>query len=517
VTTDTKARSAKDVLLELAQDAAADYFHDGDRAYATVELPNGGLETMAVRSAAFRVWLSGLFYDAEGKSVSEQALREVSTTLEAKARREGQLLQVHTRVAKGPTGLVSYLDLGDEDRQVVYVTPAGYKVEDRPAVRFRRPRGMKALADPRGGGQVADLAPFVNVKDDGDLVLLMSWLLMALRPAGPYPVLCLRGEQGSAKSTTAKVLRALVDPNRAPLRSLPRDERDLFIAATNSWVVCIDNVSDLPQWLSDALCRLATGGGFTTRELYSDQEEMIFDAQRPVILTGISDFAASSDLRDRAIFLDLPEIEEGQRRTERVFWRDFDEAAPKLLGALLNLMVVALGELPKVRLDRLPRMADFAQWGVAVARATGRKGDEFLAAYEANRRGADAGALENAVIVAPLLDLLRRGKWVGTCPELLTELTRQAGYEKKTPLGWPQTARALSGHLLRLTPILRRHGVEVEKPSVTSHRDRRWQLRMAADAEGGGKTAPTAPTAPGPCGPEGYGGAVRGAVDEIPE
>src|SRR5262249_20593555 len=153
---------------------------------------------------------------------------------------------------------------------------------------------------------------------------------------GPYAVLILTGEQGAAKSTMARLLRWLIDPNAAPLRSQPRDGRDLVIAARNSWVLAFDNLSYLPIWLSDCLCRLATGGGFATRELYTDADEVIFDSQRWVILTSIEDVASRGDLLDRAVILRLPAIPEEKRRTEAAFWVAADAARPAILGALLD-------------------------------------------------------------------------------------------------------------------------------------------------------------------------------------
>src|SRR5262249_30177683 len=136
---------------------------------------------------------------------------------------------------------------------------------------------------------------------EGDWRLVVSWLLAALRPVGPYPVLVVYGEQGSAKSSLVRVLRALVDPNTAALRRPPREERDLVIAATNGWLIALDNLSHLPDWLSDGLCCLATGSGFATRELYTDADEAIFAARRPVVLNGIEEVATRGDLLDRAI------------------------------------------------------------------------------------------------------------------------------------------------------------------------------------------------------------------------
>ena len=199
---------------------------------------------------------------------------------------------------------------------------------------------MAALPEPVRGGSVSELRAFVNVADDGDWHLLLGWLVGALRPAGPYPVLGLHGEQGSAKTTTARVLGELVDPSTVPVRAAPRDERDLMIAATNRWLVNLDNLSRIPPWLSDAICRLATGGGFTTRELYTDEDEVLFDAMRPVIINGIEELATRSDLLDRAILLTLPTIEPDRRRPEKEYWDAFDRARPRILGALLDALAV---------------------------------------------------------------------------------------------------------------------------------------------------------------------------------
>src|SRR4029450_13413809 len=95
--------------------------------------------------------------------------------------------------------------------------------------------------------------------------------------------------QGSAKSSLVRVFRSLIDPNTAALRTTPRDERDLVIAATNGWVIAVEDLSPLPDWLSDAVCCLATGTGFATRELYTDAEEAIFAAQRPIVMNGIEE------------------------------------------------------------------------------------------------------------------------------------------------------------------------------------------------------------------------------------
>jgi hypothetical protein len=164
------------------------------------------------------------------------------------------------------------------------------------------------------------------------------------------------------KTVLSKILRALIDPNAAPVRTAPREERDLFIAASNGQLLAFDNLSNLPAWISDALCRLASGGSFAVRQFHTDRDEVLFQAARPIILNGIEDVITRPD---RAIFLTLPHVHEERRRTEKEIWRDFELARPHILGALMEAATHGLRALPEVRLEQLPRMADFALWSTA--------------------------------------------------------------------------------------------------------------------------------------------------------
>ena len=205
---------------------------------------------------------------------------------------------------------------------------------------------MLPLPLPTRGGSIDELAPFLNLPSRDDFVLVVAWLLAALRAGGPYPLLALSGEQGSAKTVLSKLLRAL-DPSIAPVRALPREDRELFIAANNGHVLAFDNLSGLPPWLSDTLCRLTSGGAFSTRRLFTDQDEMLFAAARPIILNGIEEVITRPDLADRAILLMLAPIAERQRRPETALWREFELARPRILGALLDAAAHGLQVLPR--------------------------------------------------------------------------------------------------------------------------------------------------------------------------
>ncbi len=240
-----------------------------------------------------------------------------------------------------------------------------------PPARFRRAPGMLPLPEPVTGGSIDALLSLLNVASDEDGLLLVATIIAMFAPDTPYPVLEITGEQGSAKTTSVRMIRALVDPNFAPVRSAPRDSRDIVIAASNSWVVALDNLSHIDGRLSDDLCRLATGGGLATRKLYTDSDEAIFDVRRPVIVNGIADNVTRSDLLDRRVAIHLPPIPKDRRRPERELWEAFSAEAPKILGALLDALAGVLRELPTVTLTHAPRMADFARWGTALERALG--------------------------------------------------------------------------------------------------------------------------------------------------
>ena len=268
-----KGPTQADLLIQLS--AAAKLFHRPDgTGFADIDV-NGHRETWPIRSKGFKRWLSYRFYNARQGGPNSEALQTALNVIEAKAHFNGPEQDVFVRVG-GHDGRI-YLDLGDDKWRAVEIDATGWRIVDEPPVRFRRAAGMRPLPDPVAGGSVGKLRAFLNVQTEANFVLVVSWLLASLRDRGPYPVLVLSGEQGSAKSTFSTIVRALVDPNTAPLRALPREDRDLFIAANNSHVLAFDNVSGLPHWISDTLCRLASGGGFAVRQLYSDQDEVLFE------------------------------------------------------------------------------------------------------------------------------------------------------------------------------------------------------------------------------------------------
>ncbi|NTW28885.1 MAG: hypothetical protein HGA39_05915 [Coriobacteriia bacterium] len=473
-----KDSTKTEILLKLAD--GVELFHSPDGSPFASVVVNDRRETWPVRSKAFRRWLSGHFYEHNGKAAGGQALQDALDVLEAKAQFDGCCRDVFVRLATYEDSI--YLDLANEEREIVEITAHRWKTVCDGPVRFLRPSGLLALPRPMMPGSVELLRPFVNAGSDDDFRILVAFLLAALRPDGPYPVLVLMGEQGSAKSTTARVLRALVDPATPPLRTTPQSERDTMIAAKNTWMLVFDNVSGLSPWLSDTFCRLSTGGGFATRELYTDCDEILFDAKRPIVLNGIGDLVGRQDLTDRCLLVTLPPITDESRRDEAGFWAEFEAVRAGILGGLLNAVSCALANIDSVILPSAPRMIDFARWTTAAEPSFGWAPKSFVAVYSRNRRNAIDVALETdpvATAVRELLEVAESETWNGTMSELLESLENPPG-QMRHPRDLPRTAKDLSIRLDRASPTLRAVGVEIRKHRGSGRRSRLVEIRKVA-------------------------------------
>lgn len=453
------SRQKESVATKLINVATADaeLFHCGDGGFASIRVDNH-TETYALGSQGFRRWLSRRYFTENERAASREALSTAIQTLEGIAVFQGTERAVGVRV-HGDLERV-YLDLANSAWQVVEISARGWRIIEAShcPVRFRRPRGTLSLPEPERGGQARELREILNVRSDDELQLPIAWLTGVFHPSGPYPILVLHGEQGSAKTTTARFLRTLIDPNEAPLRSEPREVRDLMIAANNGLICVFDNLSGLAPWLSDALCRMSTGGGFSTRALFTNDDEVLFTAKRPVILTGIDELATRGDLLDRAIIIELPRIPEHRYQTEEQFLQKFQKMRPRLLGTLLDGVVAAIANHSHVRLAQVPRMADFAIWVTAAEGAFGLPEGSFVRAYLSNRAVANDLPLET-----PLAEAIRKLPlpWNGTATSLLKELVSLTNESILRQRSWPSSPQSLSSALRRLAPNLRRAGIDI--------------------------------------------------------
>jgi hypothetical protein len=358
------------------------------------------------------------------------------------------------RVARSGDDLV--LDLGDRTGRAVVISPAGWEVVDRSPVLFRRTRLTAALPEPvRGSKLTATLFPFVNVARD-DWALMAACLVSMLWPDIPHPIPHLTGTEGVAKTATTRTLRSLVDPSSVPTRGKP-DEKDWDVAMSAQWVVALDNLSTIPAWLSDALCRAVTGEGAVRRKLYTDADMSLISARRILIINGISTEIANADLAGRTITFELEAIK--AYKSEADLDADWEHAHPLALGALLDMASGVLKVMRDVDLAPIYRMADFAR---IIASLDHLNGTSALDAY---RKRLESAALDVIHLDSVGTAILRfaqtlRRPWEGSVIELEARLRPIAG---KNSAGWPKGEVAWGTRLKRIGNPLQRAGVQVTK------------------------------------------------------
>lgn len=458
-----KQPAQRDALIALTE--FCELWHDAERlAFASFPV-RGHVEHWPIRSRDFKMWLSGRFYEETGRAIGGQALDDGLRILEARAVNEGPEYKARIRV--GSNGDHVWLDLCDDRWRAVEISEHGWSIIESPKIKFLRSPAMRALPEPIVGGMIEDLRRFFNVRSDADFMLTVAWIVAAIRDRGPYPILVANGEQGTGKSVFSRMVRSLVDPCAAPIRAAPKDDRDLIVSAVNSHVLAYDNLSSVPAWLSDGLCRMATGGGFATRMLHTDRDEMIFEAQKPTILNGIPSLTDRPDLADRALTVHLVAIPDTERRPEDELWLDFDAQRPAILGAILDAVVSALREMPTIKIAGFPRMADFVKWTTAAAPGLGWEPDDFMAAYSTNRRDVSDLSFEASPVAVAVRDFMLAehpsAMWIGTPTELLAAITPHAPEAIRKSKMWPLTAQGLGNQFDRIAPLLRMRGFVIDR------------------------------------------------------
>ena len=445
-----------DALIRLAM-AKANFWHSTDStAFADIRVEKHR-ETWPVRSRKFKLWLAGQYYENCRSAPNSEAVQSALNILEGKARFEGPEFPVSVRIAAGD-GKV-YIDLGTRDWSAVEIDADGWRIVHEPPVRFRRSKGTLPLPLPRPDGDVNALRPFLNVNSSEDFALVIAYLLATLRGSGPFPILVLTGEHGTAKSTLARISeRSAIQIARRCARCRAR----IWIC---SFPPTMDTYSPLTMSRACPLgCQIywpglrraedLVRGNFilTVKNCCSTQCDRSY-------LNGIEDFVTRGDLADRAITLTLMEIRDDKRRDEESFWAEFDRVAPLILGGLLDAVAHGLKKLPDVSLDRKPRMADFAKWVVACEGKLPWTAGTFLRAYEGNRADAVEAILESDAVVVALRTVLTEHKeWKGTAGGLLKALNTAVADEKYKAKDWPKSPRGMAGALRRNAPGLRKLG-----------------------------------------------------------
>lgn len=467
-----KPASSTDALIELVDHWDVICGPDGT-AYAQRE----DKRFVPVESKAFERRLVHAYRGLHGTIPRREHVSAACDLVAARAEIDGRPREVYLRVAEHDEK--HFLDLSRHWCPFIEITSEGWNVVPDVPVSFVARSAQQPLPVPEPGGSVEQLREFVNVANDAEgdaaFVLIVAWLWIALRSIAPYPILVLQGAQGTAKSVLTRLLRRLIDPNVADIRSVPKDERDLMVTARHQRVQAFDNLSQISHAMSDNLCRLATGGALVLRRLHTNDDQVILDATAPIILNGIGDLLRRPDLLDRAIVVNLQPIAAECRRTEADIFADFDEKAPYILGALLDGFAHGLAREQEVKIE-LPRLADAFRWATACETAFWESGT-VMRAFELNRYSATIDLVNGDPIGRGLRRLLasRGGIWRGQATELLAALAENDDTNNSE---LPTNARKLGQDLIRLEPALQLVGIDVERRRQGPNGDRVMTLKQ---------------------------------------
>lgn len=457
-------------IYETAQQGARLWHTPDGQAWATIR---GGRDHVPVEGPQFRKWITSRFFDIYGKPVSKASMDPAIATLAARASERGPCEEINLRVGRDEHDAF-WFDLGSG--RYVKTTEDGWTIEEEPGVKFWRSGATLPIPDPEAGGKTDILWPFFNLESEDDYRLLLTYIATTLRPDSRYPVLVINGPQGSGKSTACEHIQKLVDPNRSGMRGTIKDERDLAAVARSRHLLVFDNVSGLSTSLSDAVCRLATGGGFGGRELFTTADDAGFHVVRPVVLNGIPDFTARGDLVSRVVPFHLPGI--GATDDADLLAREFAAVRGHALGMLFNLNVDAAGRLAQEPRRSSFRMAGFARWGRAIAPSLGWTPDEFEAHFAAKQLALEEGLVEDDAVASALVRRCimwgnaGRAEWNGPTVKLYEHLCGVTPPEQRRDGSWPKAPNRMSERLVRAAPALKDvHGITFERGRTKRGRD----------------------------------------------
>jgi 5S rRNA maturation endonuclease (ribonuclease M5) len=454
-------QSLANILIPIVLAQGIELFHDqrGDT-FAAIPLERGQRIT-SLRSKAFAEWLGHLAWKDLGRAVGTEQRASVQNVLSGKARYEGRQYDLHVRCAAHEGAF--WLDL--DGVRAVRVVPGEWEIVNDTPILFRPFHHQRAIPDPVHGGDPRHVWAFVNLRDQDSKTLLLCYLVAALVPDIPIAALVIHGVQGSAKTTFQKIVKLLLDPSAVAIRGGVRGQDDFAIAASQNRVLFFDNLSSMPGWLSDALCRTVTGEGWSKRTLYTDDDSTVLEYRGVVGLSGINLVVDRADLLDRSLIMELEPVSPAQRMEERELWDDFETARPQIVGGLLDALARAMQVAPGIRLRARPRMADFARWGTAAAIGLRLSPGDFLDAYERNVGRQNEAALgASPVAQALMLFMKTQDHWMGTPAQLHGELDAVAGdpsVDTKSKR-WPKSANWLSRRLKEVQPNLLAVGIQVE-------------------------------------------------------
>ncbi|MDD5054724.1 MAG: bifunctional DNA primase/polymerase [Candidatus Peribacteraceae bacterium] len=448
-------------LLNYVDIAGAELFHNQSNEPLMRVTVNGHQEIFRCshRTERCKRYLTKLFWDNEKASIKVSDLQEAADLLGARAFHDSPMRELSNRVARHD-GAIFY-DLSDKEWRAVRITQNGWEVLANPPILFAREEHQLPQVEPlKSGGNAKKILEYINIAKPEHKLLYLVQIISYFIPNIPHPVAVFHGKPGSAKSTATKMTKMLVDPSQMEAFTLSRDEAQMVQQLSHHYLGAYDNIDYLNPEQSDALCRAVTGGGFSKRALYSDDDDKIYHYRRCIVLNGVSQASTRTDLLDRSTLFELERIPDDVRLTERELWENFRKDLPVILGGVFDVIAEAMRLQPTVKLVQHPRMADFAEWGCAIALALGYTQEEFESSINLNKKDQHETVLSEDAVASSLLKFMANHgeSWQGTATDLLIHLEDNGLRGRRLP-----TANALSRRLNLIGYNLEAAGIKFER------------------------------------------------------
>jgi hypothetical protein len=432
---------------------------------------NGG-EVLKVSTKACKQWIVLQAYRESGDIPSSATVNQVVQMLEAQAHLDGVRHALDVRLVSVGKVLDEKI-LYDLGGKAVQVTKTGWEITEEPPIAFRRLAHQKEQVEPIPGGNIRQVLKYVNIIDKGDQLLFLAYLVAAFIPDFPHPMIIFYGTQGAGKSTPMRLMKKLIDPSALD-QGLSTPDKPVEFAqnAHHNAFLFYDNLSTMPNWFSDALARAVTGSAFSKRQLYTDDDDIIYSFQRTIALNGIHQVVTRSDLLDRSILMKLERISPDKRKVDGMLTSEFEQERPYILGAIFDVLSKAMTIYPTIKLAKLPRMADFTYWGCAITKAMGLDPNDFAAAYSSNIRQQHEQAIEANPLAQIIVELMRDTyKWNDTPAALHRSVQHIAAtLQLDRSKDLPKDAASLSKALKLLTVNLAAEGLDVYWPKRGNQR-----------------------------------------------
>ena len=433
------------------------YFHSEDGT-AFIEIRTAkGCQNWPIKSDKVFGLIQELYYDENRTLPEEKNIKKVVLNLCFKAQKLNKE-KVYYRTASFDKKI--YLDLANASNTFIEIDKLGWREVHEVPVKFYKSNSIKPLPIPKSGRSIHELKKFINISDEQDYILFLSFIVGAMYPSKQYPLLILQGPQGSGKTTASDILKEIIDPSIPTLRSFPKREEDIFIAAKFSHLVCFDNLSGINAMMSDTLCKISTGCGIAARKLYTNDEEYFIEVTRPIVINGIDDLTARPDLADRSIVLNLEKLTSLGRISSSQLADDFQNIKHFILGNICDALSMALQKRNEILLSEKPRMVDFCMTACAGLQAFGYTVDDVASAFMKNKFEVASETIEfNTVGRAIKAFMLSRNFWQGSASELLLELQPIMQFSET---GWSyRNPSQISRELNRVSQALLSEGIDV--------------------------------------------------------